>query len=320
MRKNFALVLLLFVSTVAFAQELTALHMFLPDRKGALEIKMPPGYRIEGGGLRPDGKQFKISATGPNGVYMTAFVEIAPHPGTNAQVRDEWYGGMKKNSKMKIDDEKIVESNGAAVAEYTVHEFQGVRAEQRSLHAYYGGDEIWSEVHISKVSFTPRDEKMFEDFLLSVRSLPDYALNARDEFGVASTFYQKQDYKTAAVHYQKALDLEKQEPIFDQRLSRVLIDQLGMSYGISGDWAKSKEVLEYGISRDPGYPIFYYNIACGYGEQKDQTNALVFLKKAFERKKNVNKGERMPDPLTDDSFRNFVSDPAFVKEVKAMQQ
>jgi tetratricopeptide (TPR) repeat protein len=320
MRRTLTLALLTLASVASFAQELTALHMFLPDRKGALEIKMPPGYQVAGGGLRPDGKQFTIQAKGPNGVYMTAFVEIAPHSGTNAQVRDEWYGGMKKNSKMKMDEEKLLESNGAAIAEYTVHEFQGVRAEQRSLHAYYGGDEIWSEVHISKVAFTPRDEKIFDDFLSGVKSLPDYVLNARDEFGVGSTFYEKQDYKAAALHYQKALDLEKQKPMFDQTLSRVLIDQLGMSYGISGDLAKSKEVLEYGISKDPGYPMFYYNIACGYGEQNDQANAVAFLKKAFERKKNLIKGERMPDPLTDDSFRNFVSDPSFVSEVKAMQK
>jgi tetratricopeptide (TPR) repeat protein len=100
----------------------------------------------------------------------------------------------------------------------------------------------------------------------------------------------------------------------------VLIDQLGMAYGISGDLARSKSVFEYGISKDPDYPMFYYNLACGYGEQNDKANALVFLRKAFDRKANSIKGERMPDPLSDDSFRNFVSDPAFVKEVKAMQQ
>jgi len=100
----------------------------------------------------------------------------------------------------------------------------------------------------------------------------------------------------------------------------VLIDQLGMSYGISHELAKSKAVFEYGISKDPEYPLFYYNIACGYGEQNDRENALVFLKKAFERKANVLKGEAMPNPLTDDSFKNLISDPTFVKEVKAMQQ
>src|SRR5437879_4269764 len=88
----------------------------------------------------------------------------------------------------------------------------------------------------------------------------------------------------------------------------LLIDQLGMSYGMSNDLAKSKFVLEYGISIDPDYPMFYYNIACGYGEQNDKANALQFLKKAFDRKTNLNSSEKMPDPLTDGSFKKFVSD------------
>lgn len=306
------------LSIASLAQDDQTIHMFLPDRKGAMEINVQ-GYQVQKGGLRPDGKQFMIAAQGADGVYMTAFVEVAPHADTSAQVRDNWYSGMKRNSKMKMDDESLVEKNGAAIASYTVHEFQGKPVEQKRVHAYYGGEEIWSEVHISKVLFKPSDQKILDDFLSHVKYLPDYVLNANDEFGVASLFYEKQDYKTAALHYQKALDQEKQKPILSQTLSRVLIDQLGMSYGISGDLAKSKEVLEYGITKDPEYPMFYYNIACGYAEQNDKANALAFLKKAFDRKANTIKGESMPDPLKDDSFRNFIADPAFVKAVKAMQ-
>lgn len=320
MKNNFILTFLLILSAVSVAQELPAIHMFLPDRKGALELRLPAGYQVEKGGLRPDGKQFTLTAKGPSGIYLTAFVELAPHPGTSTQVRDLWWNGTKKNSKVKMDDQKLTESNDAALAEYTVHEFQGAPVEQRSVHAYYGGDEIWSEVHASKINFKPDDQKLFDDLLSRVTYLSDYVPSSQNEFMMGNTFYSKQDYKRAAIHYQRALDQEKQKPMLNRTLGRVLIDQLGMSYGISGDLAKSKEVFEYGISKDPDYPLFYYNIACGYGEQNDKVNAIAFLKKAFERKANVVAGEKMPDPLTDDSFKKFASDHEFVKEVKAMQQ
>jgi len=312
------LVFLVQSSLNVWGQSQKAIHMFLPDRKGALELSLD-GFQIEKGGLRPDGKQFTISAKSPSGLFLTAFVELASHPGTNAQVRDDWWGGLKKNSRLKMDEQKLSESSDAAVSEYVIHEAQGLRVEQKNIHAYYGGAEIWAEVHLSKVGFQAGDQKLFNDVLAGVKMLPSYVLNSRDEFLAGTTSYDAQDYRRAAVHYQKALDLEKEKPVFNQTLTRVLIDQLGMSYGISKQLEKSKEVFEYGISKDPDYPMYYYNIACGYGEQNDKSNALLFLKKAFERKANVIKSEKMPDPLTDDSFRNFVADATFVKAVKEMR-
>jgi tetratricopeptide (TPR) repeat protein len=321
MKFRFLLVSLFLIkfAVLGSAQSQKTIHMFLPDRKGALELSLP-GFQIQKGGLRPDGKQFTITAENPNGIFLTAFVELAPRPGTSTQVRDDWWGGLKKNSKAKMDEQKLSESGDVAITEYVIHETQGVYLEQKNLHAYYGGDEIWAEVHISKVEFHPGDQKLFSDVLSRVKFLPSYVPDSREEFIAGSTYYRTQDYQRAALHYQKSLDLEKEKPALNQTLTRVLIDQLGMSYGISKQLDKSKAVFEYGISKDPDYPMYYYNIACGYGEQNDKANAIAYLKKAFDRKANVIKSEKMPDPLTDDSFRSFVADTTFVNAVKEMQK
>ena len=319
MRLRFCIVFLVVGVIDLFGQNGRPVHLFLPGRQGALELALP-GFQVERGGLRPDGKQFTIAAKNPNGMYLTAFVEVAPHPATNQQVRDEWWGNLKKRKEVKMENQTLTDSANAARAEYIIHDYQGIRLDQESLHAYYGGNEIWGEVHISKTNFQPSDQKLFEQAIMGVRMLPAYTLMSMDEMVAGGNYYNAHDYYQAAQHYQKALDLEKDRPTLSNTMTRVLVDQLGMSYGISHELAKSKAVFEYGISRDPEYPLFYYNIACGYGEQSDRENALVFLKKAFERKANVLKGEAMPNPLTDDSFKNLISDPTFVKEVKAMQQ
>jgi len=36
----------------------------------------------------------------------------------------------------------------------------------------------------------------------------------------------------------------------------VLVDNLAMAYGIPGDLTRSKEILEYGLAKDPTYPNF----------------------------------------------------------------
>jgi tetratricopeptide (TPR) repeat protein len=136
----------------------------------------------------------------------------------------------------------------------------------------------------------------------------------------ASRFYLDRDYKRAIPPYQRALDLEKKERTLNQNLWRVLIDNLGMSYGISGDLKKAKETFEYGLSKDPKYPMFHYNLACTYGEMDDVDNAITYLKSAFENKQNMIKGERFPDPWTDSSFQRFMNNDKFVGALREMSR
>ena len=75
----------------------------------------------------------------------------------------------------------------------------------------------------------------------------------------------------------------------------MLVDNLGMSYGITGDLQKAKETFDYGVSKDPTYPLFYYNLACTYAEMNDTAKAGAYLEKAFDYKANVLPGETMPD-------------------------
>jgi tetratricopeptide (TPR) repeat protein len=135
-----------------------------------------------------------------------------------------------------------------------------------------------------------------------------------------SYYYLKHDFKAAIGPYQKALDLEKQKRTLDKTLWKVLVDNLGMAYGITGDLDKAKETFEYGISKDADYPLFYYNMACTYGEKKDMDKAIEYLKLAFERRENMIPGEEMPDPATDSSFKRFMKNEKFQAALKELEQ
>jgi hypothetical protein len=51
-------------------------------------------------------------------------------------------------------------------------------------------------------------------------------------------------------------------------------------------------MFNYGVSIDPNYPLFYYNIACLYGGKDDVENAISYLQKAFANKAHVIPGEK----------------------------
>ncbi len=133
-----------------------------------------------------------------------------------------------------------------------------------------------------------------------------------------SAAYLRQDYKKAIQLYSKALALEKKEPTLEKNIWRVVVDNLGMSYGISGDNKKAKEIFEYGLSKDDKYPMFYYNLACAYAEMKDLDNAIVNLKRAFKYKGNMIPGEQMPNPETDDSFSRYLKSEKFRRALREL--
>lgn len=131
-----------------------------------------------------------------------------------------------------------------------------------------------------------------------------------------SRYYLKHDFKGAIGPYAKALELEKKQPSLERTFWRVLIDNLGMAYGISGDLKSAKETFEYGLAKDKTYPMFYYNLACTYAEMNDLEGSILNLKLAFKYKDNVIPGEQMPDPAEDDSFQRFMKNEHFVSTLR----
>ena len=133
-----------------------------------------------------------------------------------------------------------------------------------------------------------------------------------------SKYFLNNQFDKAIGPYQKALDLEKNDRKLESKLWRTLIDNLGMAYGITGDLKSAEDVFQYGISKDPTYPIFYYNMACTYAERNDLDNTVKYLKTAFEYKQNITPGEQMPDPSKDDSFQRFMQDEKFRKLIESL--
>ena len=133
-----------------------------------------------------------------------------------------------------------------------------------------------------------------------------------DAFVYAQVLYDAQMYKAAAPIFETALTLLPGSHETDQMtMKRVTTDQAGMAYGMSGDIGKARLIFEKAIAVDPAYPLYYYNLACADAEEEDLTGAQKHLREAFDRKANVLRGERMPDPTKDDSFLPYRDNKEF---------
>lgn len=142
--------------------------------------------------------------------------------------------------------------------------------------------------------------------------------NIYAQFHLGQTLFKEEQYGAATTAFQKARDLEKEGKGLSMVQHRILVDQLVMAYGISGDLKTAHTLLDDAITQDPEYPLNYYNLACAFAEDGDKNRVLANLDLAFQRKANVLKGEQMPDPRSDSSFQKYLRDPDFVSFMKKL--
>jgi tetratricopeptide (TPR) repeat protein len=160
-----------------------------------------------------------------------------------------------------------------------------------------GDLEFYSDTPIS--AGDPDLKKIFGSYQFDESYAPGFG----DAFVYAQLLYDAHQYQAAAPIFETALTRLKDAPGVDlNTMRRVVTDQAGMAYGVSGNIGKARAIFENGIAEDPGYPMYYYNLACADAEEKNLEGARKHLREAFDRKTNVLHGESMPDPTTDDSF------------------
>jgi hypothetical protein len=63
-------------------------------------------------------------------------------------------------------------SSGMTILEFTIPEFQGVPVQQRNLFSCIPRDDVYVDIHLSKVAFKAQDEKLFDDVLGAARFVP----------------------------------------------------------------------------------------------------------------------------------------------------
>ena len=291
-----------------------SISLSLPELTWALEIAAP-GFVIENKEIAPNGDGARLQAKNKEtGLILSAFLERAPQTGNSIQCRD-YYWGKAEQSPLKKEQITLYETGGMAVVEYIIPEYQGIPVKQINLNAYLAKDEYWIDVHVSKVGHETGDIDPLKPILKSIQINKSYAPTSADRFDFGNLYYRRRDFAKAIPQYEKALDIEKQQPSLDRTIRIVLIDQLGMSYGISGNLAKSRQLYEWAVTTEPKYPMFYYNLACTFAEMNNLDKAIENLRSAFKYKDNSLPGESVPDPSTDSSFAKYRDDPTFKAEL-----
>jgi hypothetical protein len=327
------------VATAALAQSGKPQEKLLikyPGKTWAIEIDSP-GFVVERSERQPDGREYLLANDPATGIVFSAMLEKGNGPADGKSCPDYLRNRVKSlPANSAATDIRASQIAGIDVIEYLIPTLQKIPLHQKNFVACLTNEDVYVDLHLSKVQFHDSDETLFTDVLKKV-SITDASASvpatpssdatpaaappgesSMDYFREGSRYYIAHDLRKAIGPYQTALDLEKKNPQLDHTMWRVLVDNLGMAYGITGDLQRSEDTFNYGLSKDPNYPMFYYNLACVNAERDDMDKTMDYLKKAFALKANVIPGEIMPDPRQDDSFQRFMSNDRFRKLVDSL--
>lgn len=235
---------------------------------------------------------------------------------TSAKCRDgALQQEMKGNPGMKIIKTSEIARPGGlpvALATYTTPGRNGATAHM--VRGFIATGDLCGDLEFygnsPAIQEDPLLRRSFESFELD----PSYSPRFGDLVMYAQVLFQSHSYPAAAPVFEKALAMvpETGAPFASATTARrVMRDQAVMSYGISGQGAKARDLIEKGIAQDPDYPMNYYNLACADAGENKLEQAKIHLKQAFDRKANMIAGEPIPNPTKDDSFLPYKANRDF---------
>jgi len=130
---------------------------------------------------------------------------------------------------------------------------------------------------------------------------------------LGQSLYMQKKYSESITPFERARELEAKGMKLNPDQHRIVTDELVIAYGISGNLQKVHTLLSEAIHKDPEYPMNYYNLACANAGEGDKANMLANLSLAFQYKDHLIKGEQMPDPRSDESFRGYFTSLSLAK-------
>ena len=309
------------ISQAAIGKDEPPTFVAWPEKGLGLSIDLT-GFKKDIDQVNPDGRRYLMASHPKTGLNVSVTLEKVPTQASAQGCMEQLQLIQKGPFVTRGQDIKLNAASEIPTLEYTLHKFQGVRLDQKNMYACLAQDNVYADIHLSKVQYTTADAPLFQSILKTIRLQPGPSEtiqtqapeppNSRQLFNIGSALYLQSKYAQAIPPYQKAFDLERAQPELDRTLWRVLIDNLGMAYGMTGHLKEAKTTFEQGIQADPTYPMFHYNLACTFAEMNDLDHTMQSLNTAFRYRKNQNPGEAgMPDPRQDSSFQRFMKNVSF---------
>jgi hypothetical protein len=161
-----------------------------PNGEVGLTIDLA-GFTIERDQLKPDGRRYLMASQPATGINVAiALEQVAGRASIGGCI--EHLRHLKKGPAVRRGiDVSLSTTRDIPTLEYTLHRFQGVRLDQKSMYACMAHANVYANIHVSKVQYTDADASRFQQLLTTLRLQPDQSarITARQPETTAPLFY-----------------------------------------------------------------------------------------------------------------------------------
>lgn len=228
-------------------------QLALPDQQGQLTWRAE-GFKIVQSSAKPNGDEIGIRATNDSGLSFLVFLFSVPQESSlsSAKCRDNELAVERKDPTFEISGTSEMDRPGSltiALANYS----HGSGKKTYLARAFVASSNVCGDMEFYSSSRIDTSDPRLATVLSTFHLDPTHVPQFHDVFLYAEELYRTEQYAAAAPLFERALTMLGQGK--DQQMEeRVLTDQAGMAYGISGNTAKAREIFSAAIARDPDYP------------------------------------------------------------------
>lgn len=214
------------------------------------------GYKIIQSSAKPSGNEIGIRRTNGSGVTFLGFLFLFPEqaPLTSAKCRDGVLDPEKKsNPLLKIQSTSEITTSGnlpISLASYTA-QGRGGKAVY-IVRGFVATADICGDLEFYSDSPITAEDSELKKVFASYRLDEKYTPKFQDTLLYAQILYNAKMYKAAGQVFETALGRLKESHEAEQKtMKRVVTDQAGMAYGMSGDVQKARSIFEKAIAEGP---------------------------------------------------------------------
>jgi len=291
----------------------------LVEQPWAVSLNMT-GYRVQIDGVKPDGRRYVFATNSAASMHLSVTLEAVSGQATEQGCLAHLERIARTSPQGTEPETTRYEIRRVPVIEYLLPETNGTAVDQLHLFACVRKDNVYTDIHVAKTGVTTGDDSRLREVLQSFDIVPAPLAGSLDHFRAGSAPYLQGQFSQAIPHYEHAIALERAHSTLDKAVWRLLVYNLGVAYGMTGNPARAKTTLDYGLSQDPANSLFHYHLARTYAGMDDREKAMQSLHAAFRNDRHQEAGDHIPDPRQDVSFRRFMLDPIFRDLAEALMQ
>lgn len=135
------------------------------------------GLQIERDQIKTDGRRYLTASHPATGLNLSIAMGPVQGNASSAGCLEQLHALRQGPVVSRGHDIVLTTTPALHTLEYTLHRFQGVRLDQKSMYACMVEQDVYANIHLSKVGYRPADAALFERVIRSIHLRADHRRN-----------------------------------------------------------------------------------------------------------------------------------------------